>query len=62
MTALDKVVRMPGRTLLYGFLAFVTIASVVTMLNDPLNPEIGNTSSNPADWSPQALKDYCREV
>lgn len=62
MTKLDKVVQMPGRTLLYGFLGFIAVASTVMMFQDPLNPEFGNTSANPSDWSLEKLKSWLTDV
>lgn len=62
MTKLDKVTRMPARTLLYGFLGFVAIASTVMMFQDPLDPDIGNTSIDPGDWTLTKLKAYLTDV
>lgn len=62
MTKLDKITKMPARTLLYGFLGFIAVASAVTMFSDPLDPEVGNGSPDPSDWSDLKLKTYLREV
>lgn len=53
---------MPARTLLWGFLGFVAVASAVTMFSDPLDPTIGDGSVDPANWSPAKLQSYLTEV
>lgn len=61
-TRLDKATRMPARTLLYGFLGFIAIASAVTMFSNPLDPDVGNGSMNPSDWGDLKLKTYLSDV
>ncbi|CCG84919.1 protein of unknown function [Taphrina deformans PYCC 5710] len=53
---------MPARTFLYGFLGFIAVAGAVTMFSDPLDPDVGNGSINPADWSENKLKTYLQDV
>lgn len=62
MTKLDRVTQMPARTFLYGFLGFIAVASTVMMFADPLDPEIGNSSANPGDWTDSKLKTYLTDV
>lgn len=62
MTKLDRVTRMPARTLLYGFLGAIAVASVFTFYADPFDPTVGDESPNPSDWSLAGLKSFLQRV
>lgn len=54
--------KMSSRAFFYGFLGCIAIASVVTLVSDPLNPRIGDGALECGDWSAAKLKLYLVDV
>lgn len=46
MTQLDRLTNMSAKTLLYGFLGAIAVATTVTMMSSPFDSSIGDGSED----------------